>query len=177
MKTNLKAIYDHPGMNVLYEAIDGQDHKTLVLWALDNAAEILGIFTMTFPEDPRPAQALDAAESWSRGEIKMPVAKRAAKETHQAATDAKADPNVAETKKAAAAAVAHAMGQAIGVVHVATHSTAFAAYVVQALIFANPERDSEEVLVETVTHLQDLLKRFATAQKDNRPWATFLTQR
>jgi hypothetical protein len=174
MKTNLKAIYDHPGMKALYEAIGAQNHRTLVLWALDTAAEILGTFTMTFPGDPRPRQALDAAESWSRGEIKIQVAKRAAKETHQAATDAKADPTVAETKKAAAAAVAHAMGQAIGVVHVSTHSTAFAAYVVQALVIANPERNPEEVLGETTAHLLNRLKAFASAEKDNRPWANFL---
>ena len=174
MKTNLKAIYDHPGMQPLYEEISRQDHRTLVLWALDTAAEILEIFNMTFPSDPRPRQALDAAVTWSRGEIKMPVAKRAAKETHQAATDAKADPTMAETKKAAATAVAHAMGQAIGVVHVATHSTAFAAYVVQALIFANPERNSEEALGEAVEHLSANLKKFASTEKDNRPWAAFL---
>lgn len=165
MKTNLKAVYDHPGMQGLYRAIEQQDHRTLVLWALDTGKEILELFNAAYPDDMRPGNALTAAESWSRGEIKMPAAKKAAKETHEAAKDA---------KEAAAVAAAHAMGQIIGVVHVATHSPAYVAYAVQAAIFIHADKDPEKILVEAVDHLSNRLAYWATAPKENRPWASFL---
>lgn len=167
MKTNLVAIYHHPGMQPLHEAISLQDHRTLVLWALETGKEILEIFTQVFPEDNRPAMALDAAEAWSQGEIKMPLAKKAARETHQAAKDAK-------TQSDAAVAAAHAMGQIVGVVHVATHSPAYASYAVQAKVLLHSKEDQEEALAEAVDHLSERLTYWASAHKDNRPWANFL---
>lgn len=177
MKTNLKAIYDHPGMQTLYEEIKRQDHRTLVLWALQTGQEILDIFTESFPDDPRPKQALDAAEAWSRGEIKMPAAKKAARETHEAAKEAKMSKGSLEislSKRDAAVAAAHAMGQIIGVVHVGTHSTAYAAYAVQASVLFDQFDNQEATLSRLVERLTQWLTYWETAPKDNRPWATFL---
>jgi hypothetical protein len=177
MKTNLVAIYHHPGMQTLHEAIGRQDHRTLVLWALDTGKEILEIFVRTLPGDSRPSQALEAADAWSRGEIKMPVAKRAAKETHEAARDAngaKGTIDIENSKIDAAVAAAHAMGQIIGVVHVATHSTAYAAYAVQAVVLLGSQRAPEELLSEAVDYLSARLIYWESADKENRPWASFL---
>lgn len=166
MKTNLVAIYHHPGLQRLFNEIGRQDHRTLVLWAIDTGREILEIYERTFPEDPRPGQALEAAEAWSRREIKMPVAKRFAKETHQAASEGKADSTVGLSERNAAAAAAHAMGQIIGVVHVGTHSTAYAAYAVQALVIRNAESDPEITLVKAVDYLSNRLAFWASSNKD-----------
>ena len=187
MKTNLVAIYHHPALQPIYEAIGRQDHRTLVLWALDTGAEVLKTFTRFYPEDSRPVMALAAADAWSKGEIKMPVAKRAAKETHQAAKEALQFP--------AATASAHAMGQIIGVVHVATHATAYAAYAMQAsVLFAQHNHETDislsqcqgldvtrsleqaqnYALSETANHLLQRLTYWEEAPKDNRPWASFL---
>lgn len=182
MKTNLVAIYHHPGMQSLHNAISRQDHRTLILWALDTGEETLEIFSQVFPKDPRPAMALAAANIWSRGEIKMPVAKRAARETHQAAKDAKTMIGKLEGKGSpighaqidAAVAAAHAMGQIIGVVHVATHSTAYAAYAVQAAVLYHSDKDPEDSLAATVDHLLARLMHWSAAAKSGRPWATFL---
>lgn len=174
MKTNLVAIYHHPGMQPLFESISRQDHRTLVLWALESGHEILQVYRLVFPEDPRPGQALAAAEAWSRGEIKMPLAKKAARETHEAAKDAKAAAGIDVPQKNAATAAAHAMGQIIGVVHVATHATAYAAYAAQAMVFLNADREPETILSETVDRLTERLAYWATVVTDNRPWATFL---
>jgi hypothetical protein len=177
MKTNLKAIYDHPNLLSLYESIGRQDHRTLVLWALDTGKEILEIYMAAFPEDPRPAQAFEAAEAWSRGEIKMPQAKKAARETHEAARDAKLakrNPEIDDTKLDAAVAAAHAMGQIIGVVHVATHSPAYVAYAVQAAVILNSQGDQEKTLSEAANLLSVRLAYWASADKENRPWANFL---
>jgi len=180
MKTNLVAIYHHPGMQALHQSLGLQDHRTLVLWALETGKEILDIFALVFPEDPRPALALEAAEAWSRGEIKMPLAKKAARETHEAAREAKeakATQNAKAAKDAkvdAAVAAAHAMGQIIGVVHVGTHSTAYAAYAVQAVVLFNIHENQEDTLEKTAERLLDRLAYWATAPKDSRPWAKFL---
>jgi hypothetical protein len=177
MKTNLKAIHNHPGMQALNDTIGKQDHRTLVLWALDTGKEILEIYNTAFPEDPRPTQALEAADAWSRGEIKMPLAKIAARETHEAARDAKSAKGMLETddtKIDAAVAAAHAMGQIIGVVHVATHSPAYAAYAVQAAVLRNFQGDQEKSLLEAASHLSARLAYWSSADKANRPWASFL---
>jgi hypothetical protein len=177
MKTNLAAIYHHPGMQSLHKAIGLQDHRTLVLWALDTGEEILEIYRAAFPDDFRPAQALEAADAWSRGEIKMPLAKKAARDTHKAARDAKEAKGMLDfedSKIDAAVAAAHAMGQIIGVVHVSTHSTAYAAYAVQALVLFNALRESEEILLKAADNLSARLTDCASADKGNRPWATFL---
>jgi len=177
MKTNLKAIYDHWGLQPLQEFIGSQDHRTLVLWALDTGKEILEIYNSVFPEDSRPAQALEAAEDWSRGRIKMPIAKIAARQTHDAARDAKSAKGKLEaddSKIEAAVAAAHAMGQIIGVVHVATHSPAYAAYAVQAMVLLNSQSDQEKSLLVAVNHLSARLRYWSSADKENRPWATFL---
>lgn len=193
MKTNLGAIYHHPALQPLHEAIGRQDHRTLVLWALDTGAEVLKTFNRIYPEDSRPEMALAAADAWSKGEIKMPAAKRAAKETHQAAKEALQFP--------AATAAAHAMGQIIGVVHVATHATAYAAYAVQASVLlnqqnqetcrsldpnqtSNPNQTSDlnqsldqvqyAVMLEAVERLLLRLSFWAAAPKEERPWASFL---
>ena len=177
MKTNLKAIYDHPGMQALHETIGKQDHRTLVLWALETGKETLEIYQAAFPEDSRPTQALEAADAWSRGEIKMPLAKKAARETHEAARDAKlakGQLEIEDTKLDAAVAAAHAMGQIIGVVHVATHSPAYAAYAVQAAVILNSQGDQEKTLSEAVKHLSAQLAYWASTDKGDRPWANFL---
>lgn len=181
MKTNLAAIFHHPSLQPLHEAISKQDHRTLVLWALDTGIDVLNIFTGFFPDDSRPSRALAAADQWSRGEIKMPVAKRAAKETHQAAKEALQIP--------AATAAAHAMGQIIGVVHVATHAPAYAAYAVQAWVLLaqhNQEPDMSQdqnqnldqvqntALLEAVDHLLRRLAFWAETPQHHRPWANFL---
>ena len=177
MKTNLNAIYKHPGTQELRRILGEADHRTLVLWALDTGKEVMEIFNNSYPDDPRPAAALAAAEAWSRGDIKMPAAKRAAKETHQAASDVLA---MDQSKAAAAAAAAaHAMGQIIGIVHVGTHAPAYAAYAVQASVLLNEGNqkntmDSNHVLEQSADHLLVRLLYWETAPKNDRPWASFL---
>lgn len=182
MKTNLVAIYHHPGMQPLHESISKQDHRTLVLWALETGKNTLEIFSQVFPEDPRPSMALESADAWSRGEIKMPVAKRAARETHQAAKDAKmakeklsvVGASIHNAQIEAAVAAAHAMGQIIGVVHVATHSTAYAAYAVQAAVLHHSDCDPEDSLAAMADYLLGRLMYWSEVDKSNRNWASFL---
>ena len=48
-----------------------QSHKTMVLWALDLAAESVARLEEKYPDETRPREALEAARAWAAGKIKM----------------------------------------------------------------------------------------------------------
>ncbi|MDU9375746.1 hypothetical protein McpSp1_03250 [Methanocorpusculaceae archaeon Sp1] len=151
----------------LKELTAQQDRKTLILWALDCADLVLPIFTERYPEDLRPWEAVAAARAWSRGEIKMPEARRYALASHSAATAvADADP--------AACAAARAAGHVVGTVHVGTHSMAFASYAVNAQIFAADPADPDAFCAEQCILLMNRLEHWSEIDKSEMVWASFL---
>lgn len=67
--------------------LDGQDHRSLALWAADCAGRVLPYFEGEHPGDERPRRAIEAGQAWARGEIKVGEARAAARATtHAAAT-------------------------------------------------------------------------------------------
>lgn len=44
-----------------------QSHRTIVLWALDLAAESVARLEEKYPDEPRPREALEAAWAWAAG--------------------------------------------------------------------------------------------------------------
>ena len=52
-----------------------QNHRTVVMWALDCAKVTLNQFEAKYPDEQRPRICLDLCEDWARGKIKMPIAK------------------------------------------------------------------------------------------------------
>lgn len=46
-----------------------QEHRTMVLWALELAAESVAKMEETYPDSPQPRQALEAAWAWAEGKI------------------------------------------------------------------------------------------------------------
>ena len=89
----------------------------LVLWALSLAGEAVLRLEELLPEEPRPREALRLARLWARGEVKMPIAKRAILDCHAVAK---------ESVSPEAAALCHAVGQACAVVHARGHALGFA---------------------------------------------------
>ncbi len=130
--------------------IEKQQHKTLVLWAIDCADIALILFEKRQPGDFRPRRALEAARLWAKGIIKMPEAKKAAHETHQAATELQEiDP--------CACAAARVMGHVIGTVHVETHALGVLFYTATAKVYEDISKDQTIVLKETVDWFYELL--------------------
>lgn len=150
----------------LADRVSGQDRKTLVLWALDCAEVVLPLFTKTHPTDDRPRAALIAARRWAQGEIKMPEAKRAAHQTHNAATEV--------TEDAAACAAARSAGHVVGIVHVATHAMGFAIYAVNARIYAEEPTSVEAFCAEQCAWLLERLTYWESVDTSGMPWAAFL---
>ncbi len=104
--------------------LDQHRHRLLAIWAADCAEHVLPLFTQHRPHDDRPAQAIETARAWSRGEISVGEARTAALATHAAAREATND---------AAVAVARAAGHAAGVAHMADHAKGAASYAIKAV--------------------------------------------
>ena len=60
----------------------GQNHKTMVLWALDLAAEPVAELEEKYSDETRPREALEAARAWAEGKIKMRLAQRKILDCH-----------------------------------------------------------------------------------------------
>lgn len=147
--------------------IEAQKHRTLVLWSIDCAGRVLAIFEERHPEDPRPREALDAARAWARGSIKMPIAKKAAHATHNAATAVESDPP--------ACAAARAMGHVVGTVHVETHALGLVFYGITAFVYAEPQKDADGIITRELDWFFERLLYWQEAiDMVDQPWATFL---
>lgn len=113
---------DAPYIQSLMRLIETQSKTTLANWSIGyTRAHILPIYERAYPDDSRPWQALDAAEEWLAGNVKLPYVKNIIlNECHAAAREA-------ETALAAQAA-ARTCGQAAATIHTPTHSIGLALY-------------------------------------------------
>jgi hypothetical protein len=98
-------------------------HRLLAAWAADCAEHVLALFTAQHPADDRPLQAIQQARLWSRGEISMQQARKAAYAAHDAARGA----------SGAAREAARAAGHAVATAHMADHELGAAAYAIRAV--------------------------------------------
>ncbi|MFY0523621.1 putative immunity protein [Archangium gephyra] len=110
------------------------NHHLLAIWAATCAEHVLHFFEEARPEDERPRQAIELAHAWTRGEIKMRQAHKAAFVANAAARDV----------SGAAKLAAYAAGQAVAVAHVAAHELGAAAYAIRAVQAAAPEAEREQ---------------------------------
>lgn len=156
-----------PELQQIRTLIENQNHRTLVLWVIDCAPRVLSIFEQRYPDDKRPRQALDATIKWSKGEIKMPEAKRAALASHQAAASVSHD--------LAACAAAHAMGHVLGTVHVETHAIGLLMYGLTAFVRQQNGAMNEDDISKEIKWYVDRLKFWEVNEsKTDRNWASFL---
>ncbi len=147
--------------------IEKQRHKTLVAWALDCAPRVLEIFEKKYPEEQRPRQALETAAAWARGEVKMPVAKKAIHTAHNAATAVEGD--------YAAQAAARAAGHAAATVHVETHALGLVFYGLTAFIYAADPNVADDIVEKELKWFYDRLIYWeANIDKIDTIWASFL---
>ena len=102
--------------------LQDSDHHLLAVWAADCAQHVLHLFEEMQPNDDRPRRAIELARAWTRGEITM-------KQAHKAAFAANA---AAREVSGAAKQAALAAGQAVAVAHVAAHELGAAAYAIKA---------------------------------------------
>ncbi len=119
---------ESPYIVSLIRLIETQSKLTISNWCIDYAeAFVLPIYKKSYPDDPRPQLALDAARDWLDGKVKLPAVKQLVLDVHAAAREAEDNP--------AAQAAARTIGQAGAVVHAATHSLGLAFYGAAAIAY------------------------------------------
>lgn len=109
-------------------------HHLLALWAATCAEHVLHFFEEARPDDDRPRRVIELARAWTRGEIPMRQAHKAAFTANAAARDL----------SGAAKFAAYAAGQAVAVAHVAAHELGAAAYAIRAAQAAAPDGQREQ---------------------------------
>ena len=103
-----------------------QNHKTMVLWALDLAAESVAKLEEKYPDETRPREALEAARAWAAGKIKMRPAQRKILDCHAFAKEIDSKEDIA---------LCHAIGQACAVVHTVGHAIGYPMYDLSSIVY------------------------------------------
>ncbi len=156
-----------PEVQKILNLIKEQSHRCLVLWVIDCAPRILAIFEKKYQADSRPREALNATIAWSKGEIKMPVAKKAAIDAHKAASIVEDD--------YAACAAAHAMGHVLGTVHVETHAMGLVMYGLTAFVRQGNSLERDQIVNKETDWFYQRLKYWEShTETIERSWAPFL---
>lgn len=158
IKLKRKMLYtkDSVVLQELIELMEKQNHRTLVLWALDCA--------QSSSNNKQMQKCIDLCTSWSKGEIKVPVAKKAILELHQFAK------TQSPSKEALCRAIAHAGAS----VHVQTHAVGLIIYELTSLTLENIE-DYEEIINDKISFYKGKLIYWKDKEPTlQRPWAKFL---
>lgn len=132
---------DSQCLQELIQLIQLQNHRTLVMWALDCAAVTLEEFEARYPDERRPRTCLERCAAWARGEIRMPMAKRAILDSHAVAKEI-ADPEYG--------ALCHAIGHAGATVHVETHALGLPFYELTAVVLRHGKDSYREHVREKI---------------------------
>ena len=137
-----------PG-DALFDALspltERADRRALVLWALSLADDAVSRLRALLPEETRPMDAVRLARQWSRGEVKMLVAKAAILAAHAVAKEE----------------ISHAMG--------------FAVYELTAIARREGvEKCRAAVEARVCEYVSRLLQAEEEAEAHPGPWSKFL---
>ena len=117
---------DSPYLQDVRQLFQEQNHRVMVLWAFDFAAETIKELKEKYPNENRPQQALETAKDWAAGKIKMRLAQQSILACHAFAKDIDCKEDIA---------MCHAVGQACAVVHTAGHAIGYPIYDLTSIIY------------------------------------------
>lgn len=157
---------DSQCLQELIKLIQLQNHRTIVMWALDCAKLPLEQFEAKYPEERRPRICLDLCETWARGKIKMPIAKQAILDSHTVAK---------EIEDNEYGALCHAIGHAGATVHVETHALGLPIYELTAIVLKYGKDDFPKPVSEKINYYYSRLLYWKENIYDlGFDWADFL---
>ncbi len=157
---------DSQCLQELIELIQLQNHRTLVMWALDCAKVPLKQFETKYPDERRPRIYLELCEDWTRGRIKMPVEKRAILDSHTVAK---------EIVDREYGALCHAIGHAGATVHVETHASGLPIYELTAIVLKYGKDNFQKPVSKKINYYRSrLLYWQENTDKLRLDWADFL---
>lgn len=159
---------DSQCLQELIKLIEMQNHRTIVMWALDCAKTTLERFEEKYPNELRPRTALELCELWARGKIKMPIAKKAILEAHAVAKEINDDEY---------GALCHAIGHAGATVHVGTHALGIPFYELTAVVLEYGKDAYQKPVGEKIEYYyQRLLYWQENTDRLGYEWAAFLIE-
>lgn len=143
-----------------------QNHRVVVLWALEFAAGTVARLREAYPAETRPQEALQAARDWAAGRIKMRTAQRKILDCHAFAKEVSRPEN---------AALIHAVGQACATVHTAGHAVGYPIYELTALIYRHGiDACFQAVEARKQVYIDRLLSWAAQGGSAGEEWAAFM---
>ena len=143
-----------------------QSHRTIVLWALNLAAESVAKLKEKYPDETRPKEVLEAAQAWAAGDIKMRLAQRKILDCHAYAKEITSKEDIA---------LCHAIGQACAVVHTAGHAMGYPMYELSAIVYRfGVENCREAVEQHKQACIQKLFYWSAHVDGYEGEWADFM---
>jgi hypothetical protein len=150
----------------LIKLIQLQNHRTIVIWALDCAKVPLEQFEAKYPDEHRPRTCLELCEDWARGKVKMPIAKKAILNSHAVAK---------EINDSEYGALCHAIGHAGATVHVETHALGLCFYELTAIVLKYGKDNFHKPVTEKIDYYYDRLVYWKeNTDKPGLNWADFL---
>lgn len=132
----------------LIQLIQLQNHRTLVMWALDCAKIPLKQFEAKYSDECRPRICLELCEDWARGKIKMPIAKQAILDSHAVAK---------VINDSEYGALCHAIGHAGATVHVETHALGLPFYELTAIVLKYKQDNFPNQVTEKINYYYNRL--------------------
>ena len=147
-----------------------QQHLTLVLWVFDCLQIPIFELMSKYPNETDIQSAYDLSLAWARGEIKMPIAKKAILNCHAVAKKLSDNCDIA---------LCHAIGQGCSTVHVETHALGLVIYELTAIVIKCGYTDYQEKVQEKISYYIKKLQWWqenAPAYTINQKWADFLTR-
>ena len=163
-----KILFDHNSSSLqeLSVLIDNSSRLTITLWALDCAQIPLNKFEREYPNDNRPRVSITKAYEWTRGEIKMPLAKKHILETHSIAKEIDNEVYIA---------ICYGIAQACSTVHTPTHGLGLPMYELTSIVLENDMKNYEEEVILKIQFYIDKLAYWNNKSSElNGPWASFL---
>lgn len=142
------------------------NRRALILWALELAEETAQALAQKYPEDFRPREAVEAAASGARGEIKMPTAKGAILNCHAMAKELENPADIARC---------HAVAQACSTVHTEVHALGYPMYELTAIALELGIENCRECVETRVMQYTESLQQCQKQEPAHPgPWAYFL---
>jgi hypothetical protein len=136
------------------------------MWALDCARFTLNEFENKYPNELRPKTCLQLCEEWRKGNIIMPIAKKAILDCHKVSK---------EIYDIEYGSLCHAIGHAGATIHVKTHAIGLPMYELTSIVLkCNKINYSKPVLDKIKYYYDKLIYWEKNIDKINIEWASFL---
>lgn len=152
----------HPLIKLICE----QNRQILILWSFDRVKEIVLSLDDFIANDIRITEGIKVVHEWSKGNAKMPVAKKSILEIHAIAK---------EINNRVMRAKIHAIGQGLSTVHVKTHALGLIYYELTSIVLKNGIDCFEKEVSQKISYYVETLTNVKKENHQNeRQWAKFL---